>query len=415
MSLQIDAQRLWNSVNEIARFTDPSVPWTRRAFTDNHARARAWLRDLMELSGLSTSIDPAGNLVGRLEGKNSGLPVLMTGSHSDTVVGGGRFDGIVGVLAGIEVAATLTQHKVQLERPLEVIDFMSEEPSDYGISCVGSRAMAGALSAEMLNAKNENAETLAQGLRRAGAKPDSLVEAVRDPGSVRAFVELHIEQGPVLEKLNMPIGVVTHIAGAKRVAVTLTGETGHSGTVPMGQRADALVAASAIVEQVYSQAIAMNSAHQFVVATVGKLSVQPNAINAIPRVVHLVVEVRSDTESVIENFWESVLDSVRAKLQGLQVAIDYSTLTQSDVIHCDKTLQQVIVESASQHGYQHHHLASGAGHDGVYISRLCPTGMIFIPCASGKSHCAEELITKEDLTKGAQVLFDTLWRLDRRQ
>lgn len=319
MSLQIDAQRLWNSVNEIARFTDPSVPWTRRAFTDNHARARAWLRDLMELSGLSTSIDPAGNLVGRLEGKNSGLPVLMTGSHSDTVVGGGRFDGIVGVLAGIEVAATLTQHKVQLERPLEVIDFMSEEPSDYGISCVGSRAMAGALSEEMLNAKNENAETLAQGLKRAGAKPDSLVEAVRNPGSVRAFVELHIEQGPVLEKLNMPIGVVTHIAGAKRVAVTLTGETGHSGTVPMGQRADALVAASAIVEQVYSQAIAMNSAHQFVVATVGKLSVQPNAINAIPRVVHLVVEVRSDTESVIENFWESVLDSVRAKLQGLRV------------------------------------------------------------------------------------------------
>src|SRR5690606_6158320 len=193
--MHIDAQRLWKRVEDLARFTDPQRPWTRRAFTDLHRQSRDWLTESMREAGMQVSLDEAGNLVGRIPGRRDELPPLVTGSHCDTVMDGGRFDGIIGVLAGIEIAHALEESGRQLDHPFEVIDFLSEEPSDYGISCVGSRGMVGLLDANMLASPDPGGETLSEGMQRIGARPDRLSSALRAAGSVAAFVELHIEQG----------------------------------------------------------------------------------------------------------------------------------------------------------------------------------------------------------------------------
>src|SRR5690606_19619211 len=192
--MHIDAQRLWKRVEDLARFTDPQRPWTRRAFTDLHRQSRDWLTESMREAGMQVSLDEAGNLVGRIPGRRDELPPLVTGSHCDTVMSGGRFDGIIGVLAGIEVAHALKDENIVLDHPFEVIDFLSEEPSDYEISCVGSRGFAGVLDETMLAARNHSGETLAEGMRRIGANPNVLNAPLREKDSTCAFVELHIEQ-----------------------------------------------------------------------------------------------------------------------------------------------------------------------------------------------------------------------------
>ncbi|MCA3822802.1 MAG: hydantoinase/carbamoylase family amidase, partial [Burkholderia sp.] len=234
----LNAERLNARVEQLARFTRPDVPWTRRAFSPLFTEARAWLAAQFAEAGLAVSMDAGGNLIGRREGSGRCTKPLVTGSHCDTVVGGGRFDGIIGVLAGIEVAHTLNEQGVVLDHPFEVIDFLSEEPSDYGISCVGSRALSGVLDAGMLRATNAEGETVDEALRRIGGNPDALHEPLRAPGSTAAFVELHIEQGPVLETRGLPIGVVTNIVGIRRVLITVTGQPDHAGTTPMDIRRD---------------------------------------------------------------------------------------------------------------------------------------------------------------------------------
>ena len=193
----LNADRLWARVQTLSRFTLPDQPWTRRAFSPLFQEARQWLRAEFEAAGLTTRVDAGGNLIGTRAGRNPALKPIATGSHCDTVPSGGRFDGIIGVLAGIEVAHTLQEHGIELEHDFEVIDFLSEEPSDYGISCVGSRALSGQLSADMLAARNPDGETLAQGIARIGGDPAALNAPLRGAHGTAAFVELHIEQGPV--------------------------------------------------------------------------------------------------------------------------------------------------------------------------------------------------------------------------
>ncbi|PWV38290.1 Zn-dependent hydrolase, partial [Achromobacter xylosoxidans] len=206
----LNAERLWQRVETLSRYTLPDQPWTRRAFSPLFLEARDWLRGEFEAAGLATRLDAGGNLIGARAGRNAQRQPIATGSHCDTVMSGGRFDGIIGVLAGIEVAHTMHEHGIELEHPFEVIDFLSEEPSDYGISCVGSRALSGQLSADMLAARNADGETLAQGIARIGGDPTALTQPLRGPDGTAAFVELHIEQGPVLESRQLPIGVVTN-------------------------------------------------------------------------------------------------------------------------------------------------------------------------------------------------------------
>lgn len=409
----LNAERLWARVETLSRFTLPDVPWTRRAFSPLFDEARAWLRGEFEAAGLTTRLDPGGNLVGTLAGRDPARKPIATGSHCDTVMAGGRFDGIIGVLAGIEVAHTLREHGVQLEHPFEVIDFLSEEPSDYGISCVGSRALCGQLTADMLQARNPEGETLAAGIARIGGDPSALGAPLRGPGGTAAFVELHIEQGPVLESRGLPIGVVTNIVGIRRVQITVQGQPDHAGTTPMDIRRDALVGAARIIDAAHRQASAASGNPHYVVATVGRLSMTPNAANAVPGCVELTLEVRSDSDAVLDAFPETLLAGVATDLTALRLSASFTQLSRARPTDCTPLVMDAVQAAASQLGYACMRLPSGAGHDAVYMAPTGPIGMIFIPCLNGRSHCPEEWIEPSQLLDGTRVLYQSVLELDR--
>jgi len=411
----VNTERLWKRVETLSSFTDPAHPWTRRAFTDRYLQARQWLQNEMEEAGLKVQLDKGGNLIGRREGARPSAQPIITGSHTDTVQEGGRFDGIIGVLAGIEVAQSLNERGIELSHPLEVIDFLSEEPSEYGISCVGSRAFAGMLDAKMLEARRADGETLAEGIQRMGGSPEALNKSLRPAGSTAAFVELHIEQGPVLEARQLPIGVVTHIVGIRRVAISVRGRADHAGTTPMNLRQDALVGAAHLIEAASRLASELENTERYVVATIGRLTLSPNMSNAVPGSVDMILEVRSDDEDVLTLLPRRLRADTAARMEELRVSATFDTLSHSGVTPCAATIMEAIERGAASLDYASMRLPSGAGHDGVYIAKTGPVGMIFIPCLHGRSHSPDEWVEPGQLLKGAEVLFQTIVELDSMQ
>lgn len=410
----INAERLWARVETLSKMTLPDVPWTRRAFSPLFLEARAWLREQFLAAGMTVHQDDGGNLVGRLAPRAGApaLPPLVTGSHCDTVMMGGRFDGIIGVLAGIEVAHTLHEQGIALDHPFEVIDFLSEEPSDYGISCIGSRAFSGALGPEMLAARNPEGETLAAGMRRIGCNPEALAQALRPANSTAAFVELHIEQGPVLETRALPVGVVTNIVGIRRVSIIVNGQPDHAGTTPMNIRKDALVGAARIIDAANRLAARLSGNPHYVVATIGRLSLTPNASNAVPGKVEMMMEVRSENAAILDIFPEQVMAEAADGLAQLRVTADMQSVSRSKPTDCSELVMATIEKAAAGFGYASMRMPSGAGHDAVYVAPTGPIGMIFIPCLNGRSHCPEEWIEPEQLLDGTRVLYQTIVELD---
>jgi beta-ureidopropionase / N-carbamoyl-L-amino-acid hydrolase len=408
----LNGERLWRRVQKLAEFTVPTRPWTRRAFSAEFLAARCWLEAEFRGAGLHVRLDEAGNLIGRLPGLRPSDRPLITGSHCDTVIEGGRFDGIIGVLAGLEVAQTLHESGHRLNHPLEVIDFLSEEPSDYGVSCIGSRALSGLLSAQMLALENPAGETLAAALNRIGGVAPRLTHALRGPDSAAAFVELHIEQGPVLEGLDIPIGIVTNIVGIRRDAVTLTGRADHAGTTPMTMRRDALVGAACVISAAHAKARALAEGADYVVATVGRIGVTPNVPNAVPASVQMVLEMRSTSAAILDCFAQELATACAPELATFGVHVALQPLTRSQPTACSPLVMEAVARAAAACGYRSHHLPSGAGHDAVYVATIGPMGMIFIPCLNGRSHCPEESIAPGQLLDGTRVLLRTLLDLD---
>lgn len=410
----LNAERLWSRVETLSRMTLPDVPWTRRAFSPLFEQSRQWLRAEFEAAGLAVRLDAGGNLAGTRPGRDAARRPIATGSHCDTVMAGGRFDGIIGVLAGIEVAHTLHEQGVTLEHPFEVIDFLSEEPSDYGISCVGSRALSGQLTPDMLAARNADGETLAEGLRRIGGDPDALGAPLRGPGQTAAFVELHIEQGPVLESRGLPIGVVTNIVGIRRVLITVHGQPDHAGTTPMDIRRDALVGAARVIDAAHRRASTQSGKPHYVVATIGRIAMTPNAPNAVPGMVELMLEVRSDSDAVLDAFPEAIMAEVADALAALRLSAAMAPVSRAHPTDCAPLVMDAVEDAATRLGYASMHLPSGAGHDAVYMAPTGPIGMIFVPCLNGRSHCPEEWLEPSQLLDGTRVLYETVLELDRR-
>ncbi|KGH28015.1 Zn-dependent hydrolase [Comamonas testosteroni] len=411
----LNAERLWRRIETLSTFTLPEVPWTRRAFSPEFEKAREWLASEFKAAGMQVHLDAGGNLVGRLPAA-AGAPErspIVTGSHCDTVMMGGRFDGIIGVLAGIEVAHALHENGIALQHPFEVIDFLSEEPSDYGISCIGSRAISGKLDAGMLAAKDPQGETLAEGMRRIGANPDALNQPLRNKDSTAAFVELHIEQGPVLEQKKLPIGVVTNIVGIRRVSFIVHGQADHAGTTPMDIRHDALVGASRIIDAANRKASALAGKPHYVVATVGRLSLTPNASNAVPGMVEMMMEVRSDAQGVLDTFPDELFAEVQAGLAELRVRAEMNDVSRSLPTDCQELVMKGIEQACYNLAYASMRMPSGAGHDAVYMAPTGPIGMIFIPCLNGRSHAPEEWINPGQLLDGTRILYETVHILDR--
>lgn len=404
-----NAARLQADLEWMEQFTDPECPYTRRAFTDLFLAARRRLGEVMEAAGLRVCVDAAGNLIGRREGRRRDLPPIMLGFHIDTVVGGGRFDGVIGVLGAIEVVRWLTDNSVELDHPLEVVDFLSEEPSDYGISTVGSRGMVGALTPDMLVCRNPAGETLAEGIARMGGDPSKLNGPLRRPGEVSGYLELHIEQGPVLDRMNRPISIVKGIVGIRRWEIRIGGRPDHAGTTPMTMRMDALAAGAEVILAVERLARAAHDA----VGTVGRVEVHPNTPNVVPGEVRLIAEMRSLEETLLERLESELRAEVSriARARGMGVAVRRISAVEPVMVRDEYLAMQQ--EAFREMGLEPISLVSGAGHDAGQLSRICPVGMFFVRCREGRSHSADEWAELGDLMLGTEILGRTVLKLDR--
>ncbi|MEJ2291327.1 MAG: Zn-dependent hydrolase [Deinococcales bacterium] len=410
--LPVDEARIRRRIERLAAMTDPERPYTRRAFTDLYRQARAWLADEFRSAGLAPELDAGGNLVGRRPGRREGARALASGSHIDTVAGGGRYDGIAGVVVALEAAQVLHEHGVELDHPLFVYDFLSEEPSDYGASCVGSSALVGTLTPAMLAAEGPEGESLAAAMARVGADPGALGAPLPDAGRLAAFLELHIEQGPVLEREGVPVGVVDGIVAIHRMVLTLRGRAGHAGTTPMPLRRDALVGASAVVQDVWERARAQGEDGGFV-ATVGRLEVVPNGANVVPGEVRMVLEARSLDEAEVAAFLDATIERARATAAELGLELEAEVVSTAPAVRSDPRLLAALEASCEGRGLGYRRMSSGAGHDAMQIAQAAPVAMLFVPCAEGLSHHPEERAEIADIAAGAAVLLDALQRLDR--
>lgn len=411
----VDADRFWKDLMAIAEFTLPDLPYTRRSFSPLFLKGRQWLTERMTEAGLAVTIDPAGNLIGTLAGTEPGLGTIMIGSHSDTVSGGGRFDGVAGVIAALEIARTLKQHGYKPRHNIEVVDFLAEEPNDFGLSCVGSRGMSGFLDDTMLAYKAPGGETLAQGITRVGGTPEKIKAGTRC--NVRAFFELHIEQGPILENECIEIGLVTGIVGIRRIEIIFRGEADHAGTTPMYLRRDAAAAAAETMVHIrrLAEGLALAGEGHFV-ATTGVVEVQPNAANVVPQTARLVIDARSESRPLMERFFAAVDTTSAAVASSLRVERDkLNVLSDSMPALCDAKLRELLGQCAKQLMLSTRDLASGAGHDAAFISRIAPAAMVFVPCRKGKSHAAEEWADQDALAYGANTIVEAIMRVDNDQ
>ncbi|MGH6778324.1 MAG: Zn-dependent hydrolase [Bradyrhizobium sp.] len=412
-NLPLEPDRLWADIMALAEITDPERPYTRRSFTKFFLEGRAWLAQRFADAGLSMRIDAAGNLIGRIEGSNPALGVIAVGSHSDTVPAGGRFDGIAGVAAGLEIARAMRDAGIRLDHTLEVIDFLAEEPSEYGLSCIGSRGMTGSLDGKMLDLVEPGGKTLSTALRRVGGDPDRLDRCRR--GDIRAFLELHIEQGVVLESQSLDVGIVTSIVGIRRIEIVFDGEADHAGTTPIDLRRDALVAAAHTVSMVRRAAEQLDSeGTDYFVATVGVLIVEPSASNIVPGRCRLVVDIRTTDPMLTTRFVDMLDRESRLCAQAARVRrTSFDTLSDGPPVACDPALRHTLRGAARDLGLSHADLPSGAGHDAAFMSRICPSAMVFVPCRAGKSHAPQEWAERDAVAGGAAVILAAIKMLDQ--
>ena len=414
----IDEARCFGWLMQLGEITDPARPWTRSAFSERHSQGREFLAGRMRELGLKTWIDAAGNLIGRREGSDPSARTIMIGSHSDTVVGGGRFDGVAGVIAGLEIAAALADGGVRLRHSLEIVDFLAEEPNEFGLSCVGSRGMAGALDTDMLARTNKAGVTLGEAIKVVRAGGGSGGDAGLSVGAARrsdvaAFFELHIEQGPVLEAERRDVGIVTHIAGIRRLALTFKGQAAHAGTTPLSLRQDALVAAARFVLELRQGLENLRESRPFVIATVGEIHVAPNAPNVVPGEARLVVDLRSDASEALVTWTDRIQGFAEHAVAGTRVRLaQCRLLSATEPTTCAPALAAHLREAAGQLGLQQQDIVSGAGHDAAFLSQIAPAAMLFVPSRDGMSHCAEEWTDSAALVKGVATLLRAVRQFD---
>ena len=398
---------------ELGEITDQARPYTRRSFSPLFLQGRQWLQQRFNEVGLSTHVDLAGNLVGRKDGTDPAAGVIVVGSHSDSVPSGGRFDGIAGIAAGMAIARALAAEGLALRHHLEIIDFLAEEPTEYGVSCVGSRAIAGRLSAEHLASRNPQNERLDTAIGRMGGIPSRLSQAVRH--DIKAAFELHIEQGPVLEAKALDVGIVSSIAGISRIEILFQGEAAHAGTTPMDLRRDPLIAAAQLISWVHETAclFAQRGSGHFV-ATVGTVEVLPNAPNVVPETTRLIIDARSEHAPLMKEFRRLLEAECHEAAKRANVAdVHVASLSDSMSVQCDPALRKLLRESATKLGLSMMEMASGAGHDTAFLALVAPAAMVFVPCKGGRSHTPVEWATVDSLAAGTEVILEAILTADR--
>ncbi len=408
---QVNSKRLQETLEKLSEFgRNPEGGVTRLGFSEADMAAREYVMGLMREAGLEVRVDPAGNIFGRRPGTEN-LPVLLFGSHIDSVPHGGNFDGDVGSMGALEVIRALNDHKVNTRHPLEVVIWTNEEGHHFGVSLFGSSAAAGLLGPEIIQRRDDHGVSLADWLRRYSQDPGSFAEARIQPGRLAGYLELHIEQGAVLDEARVPIGVVQGIVGIDWQTCKVTGFANHAGTTPMDRRHDALAAAARAVLAVREEVRAEPGRQ---VGTVGYIKVEPGARNIIPGRVEFPVELRDLDSAKVELLRERISKRFAEIAREEHVRIECAPLDTNQPRRTDAGLQQAIREAAQAAGLATLDLPSGAGHDAQSIARLAPIGMIFVPSRGGISHSPAEFTPWDQVANGAEVLRRTVLLLDGR-
>ncbi len=406
LSNRVNGDRLNTSLMLLSKFGRNTLGGVDRvAYSEADLQGREMAMRLMRSAGLAVRVDASGNIIGAREAGRPGLPVLALGSHIDSVPQGGNYDGDVGALGAIEVATTLLEQRIPTWHPMEFIIFANEEGGQ-----TGARAMAGRLAETDLDRVSSSGKTLREGIAFIGGDPNRLDEVRRVAGDLKAYLELHIEQGPILDSEGIQIGVVEGIVGIHRWMVTVTGFSNHAGTTPMNRRQDALLAAAEFI-QLVNRRVRSESGRQ--VGTVGWMEVEPGAPNVVPGKVRLTVEMRDLDWPKIDRLFERIRFEAEEISDRARVQFAYEEIYDNPPRLTAPDLQERIRTSSQELGLSYKLMPSGAGHDAQSLSHIVPVGMIFVPSQNGISHSAEEFSTPEAITNGANVLLHTLLKLDQ--
>ena len=407
MKIAIDSERLRAEIEELASISDAEPPAvTRILFTPADLKARAWMIERCRAAGLSVRQDAIGNTFARWNGSEPDAPVVGTGSHIDAIPNAGKYDGVVGVLGGLEAIRALQAGGYRPKHPIELLILTAEEPTRFGIGCLGSRLLSGTLSPDAARKLRDKNDESVEDVRRLAGMQGELEEVILPTSYYKAFAELHIEQGPILEREMVPLGVVTKIAAPASARITIEGAGGHAGGVLMPDRRDALCAGAELILAI--EKAARTSGSTDTVATVGMCDVFPGAVNSVPSRVRLSVDIR-DTNS-----WrrDSAMKSIELAAQEIStrrhVQIRTELLNADAPADCDPAVVETLSRACQKHELKFLPMISRAYHDSLFISRIAPVAMLFIPCRNGYSHRPDEYASIEDIARGSLVLAEIL-------
>jgi allantoate deiminase len=397
-------------LDALAAFTEVPGQMTRRYLSRAHVASIDQVKAWMMGAGMSVRTDPLLSLYGRYEGKSPGAPAIMLGSHLDTVIDGGRFDGALGVLAAISVVEELSRHGERLAHAVEVAAFGEEEGSRYSAHILTSSALVGAVKPAQLDLQDIDGISIRQALEQAGGDGAALKACMRPRGEIAAYLELHIEQGPVLENKGLPLAAVTAINGSVRSRVTVTGFAGHAGTVPMGARRDALAAAAEMILAIEGT----GRGEDDLVVTVGRIKALPGAPNVIPGQVEFSIDMRGPVDSIRRRAHAGLLKRLKDIAKARNVGIDVDTFQENPAVALDKRVIDAAAHAIAACGAEPLRLSSGAGHDAGIMAKHCPSGMIFVRCKGGISHNPAESITASDADIAVAAMLEAVRHLDAR-
>jgi allantoate deiminase len=393
-------------LGEIGKTADSGVQ--RLALSDEDREATLLVSNWMNEAGLTVKHDHFGNLIGRKEGRNPNLPAVMIGSHIDSVRNGGKFDGAIGVLGGIEVVQSIQESGIAHDHPIEVVAFCEEEGSRFNDGLFGSRGMVGRVKKDDLYKKDDNLVTRYDALKNFGfdINPDLMDESIRSPGDIKSYFEMHIEQGPFLDRNDHSIGIVSGIAGPSWFKVKLIGEAGHAGTIPMSLRRDPMIAAAEVIKEV--ETLCMSNPEAPTVGTVGRISAFPGGTNIIPESVEFSLDIR-DIDLERRN---DIIQKVEKKIEQVSRNRGLTYLIEKNVdavpVKCSDKLIQTLNETCMELGIEAPIMVSGAGHDAMFLAEITDIGMLFVRCRNGISHHPKEWAEIEDIALGTNILYETI-------
>lgn len=378
----------------------------RRYLTPEHTRANQQVAEWMQSAGMQTWQDAAGNQWGRYASQDADAKILLMGSHLDTVPNGGKYDGMLGVLAPLAVLQYCHDNQISLPFHVDIVGFGDEEGTRFGSTLLGSRALTQSWPNSWRELQDADGVSLADAMRAFWLNFDDVAEATINPESLIGYIETHIEQGPVLEQENLPVGIVSAIAGARRLSIEVTGFAGHAGTVPMTMRQDALAATAAMILEVERIA----NAHP-VVATVGKISNRPNGVNVISGNTVFSLDIRSADDASRDLALEQIMQSIQGIAAERNVSLQVEETHNASAVHCDQGLRKILESAITDNGIRPLTLPSGAGHDAMAIADICPVAMLFVRCDRGISHHPAEAIVTDDVAASLSVLWSSIQQL----